>query len=500
MPIGGGQSDIAFGFDPTPFMNGMKDIQKGMGNLTNTAQKTASSIGKQMFSALAKIEILKAGFRAVSKVVRKLAAQMPEVGKAFDIAGEVLSKNLLWPLRQEVAPLLQNMLDWVRDNRAQFAAFGQVLASAFRMAIQLAGQVWEVLKNVAESIRPALENVFGDLFGSLDETVNMLLLKVSVMAQFITRMLEPMGEIFVQMVEDWLPRLQRLFEGVVELAMGFWEGIEGIGESFQNIVGHLGDFVDNMTTATEKGNTLQSALNTLGETAGNVVSGIAELADVFLEEFVGATEGLMDPVNSIADAFERISDVLFGEGAIAQGIRDLTAALGESVGSGLMWAAETAADAMERLADELERIDRLMEQGVGFGEAALQAGGGPTVEESGGPLRWFGQHVWEGIKTPFTREGWTGERDVDDAIIHTDGSITRTNPNDTLIATQSPVAALEPQAGPMPQTGGSGRSAGSQQNWNVTLNVTEGNARQAGERFAQGMRMNVLDSLSAEGY
>ncbi len=177
-------TDVAFTFDPQPILKGVDKIQNKMSGMASGFAKGASrmskSISKGIMSAALKIGTLFLAFKGVQGILRK----MPEVGQAFGIAKDIFLKNLLWPLRKEIMPLLQKMLNWVRDHRTLFIKWGQTLASIFKTVVVVVKEFIKILRRMWTSMSGVIKSIFGDSITSLEELINVMLFKIVALTQF----------------------------------------------------------------------------------------------------------------------------------------------------------------------------------------------------------------------------------------------------------------------------------------------------------------------------
>ena len=138
------KEDVDFTFDTTHFRNGIKSIAKGISDVTRNTMRMAKSVSKGVINAAAKIGLLKLAFRGIQAAIR----EMPEISKAFGIAKNIILKNFLYPVRKAIFPVLQKFLDWVRDNRAMFVKWGQILVTIFHVVSAAIGRVIEIGKGL----------------------------------------------------------------------------------------------------------------------------------------------------------------------------------------------------------------------------------------------------------------------------------------------------------------------------------------------------------------
>ena len=163
------ENDLTFTFNAEPFMNGIKQVNNGLTKLIKRAA------------------ILTAGFLSL----RKMFSKIPELGQMFSIAGDVMLRNFLEPLRTWLIPLLQQMMAWVRKNRGLFVKLGAVFANIFRVAYVLIKQFLKLLKVLWDSLSSTLQGVFGKTTKTITELLNMAIFKISVVFIFLGQMLKP---------------------------------------------------------------------------------------------------------------------------------------------------------------------------------------------------------------------------------------------------------------------------------------------------------------------
>jgi len=210
-PAGG--EDAVFTFNGEQLKKFFTDLNKGIANVgKNTydmSKKVASGVKKGM-GFFAKIGIAFLG-------LKKLMQQIPEVGQAFTIAKDIMFRNLLWPLRKMLMPILQGILNWVRDNRAAFVRWGQYIANIFKAVITLVKAIFGAIKSIISGIMKGI----GLAGKNVDETLNIITFKVNAVVLFLSGILERIGKV-----------IGAIFEG---LGKTFGPALKGIGE----FIGHL---------------------------------------------------------------------------------------------------------------------------------------------------------------------------------------------------------------------------------------------------------------------
>lgn len=454
-----GRDETVFDFDVSPFIAGLNKIGRGMDSMTRNAKAMGDtitkSVGRAVNGAIVKVGALFAAFKSVGAVLK----EMPEVGQAFGIAKDVFLKNLLWPLRQEVMPLLQRMLDWTRDNRATFARWGVAVANAFRTAATVAGTLWKVMKSLVDVLANSFQRAFKTSFKSFDEFVNVLSFKVSAVIIY-------MGMLSKQVVADLRPA----FDWVV--------GIAG------NVIGFFTDLVDVWTRANSNGNSLWTVLQKIGNVFSTLGTFISNAVAGFREGFIPAVSEMMTPLTDLFGALDDILNTL-GLGD-EQGVRGAFKWLGNFLGTGFYVALTLVSETAKNLAQILRDIRDAAE-----GIQALFGGDFKTAgEKLGGALKSASRNQ-TAVGTEMSV--FSGES-IEDGIVTKGGKVVRMSPQDNVYAFKGEFPPASPRArGPLQMSFGP-----------FYVTTTEGNARAAGESFGRGLAGTIRSAMSsarlAEGY
>jgi hypothetical protein len=413
--------DLAFNTDP--FENAMNTIVKGIVRMTSAMEKGNQEVVKKdkvknesmkkgfsnvVAFGIAKFEILKQAFRRV-------ISEIPEFATTFKMAGDIILKQLLWPLRTQLIPMLQKMLNWVRDNRAVFLQLGVVIKNAFRVAIGIVKNFFGVLQSLFEGFNRTLGGMLN--FENITEALNVAMFKIALLFAFLEVKIRPfatlLGEIFGQIiisVKNFAKGFADTFMSVAE-SMGIWEDLKTILEGIRDLLEFL-----------------SPAFEVLGNIIGTGLAASLKLAILPLKILMSFLSGIKDMVEgkiNFTEFLDSLKDVTF------ESLKD--------VGKGIL------------------------------------EGAGQTVETG---------------KKVYNKMTGKGEK-VDDAIIKPDGTIIRTNPLDTIMAVKNPEKSM------------SGSRQLSIGDMNINLNVTEGNAREAGINFANGLGQQIrsifLDEALATG-
>jgi len=294
------ENDVAFGFDPRPFLKGLGQVTKGLEGLT---KKTASIAG-QMVKKFLLVGIAVKGFQ---KLIGEVRQHAPEIGQSFSIATDIIAKNFLMPLRRFLLPILQKMLNWVRDHRTAFVRWGSVLVNVVRGAIGVVKSLYDFFVRLINIVGPAFKNIFGSSFADF---LNLLAAKFAVIAAF----------------------LGRLVEGA----------IRGLATHLGEIVGHLKEIFENLLSIFGSGEGLAKLIENIGGLISSVVELATRLFAAFTKGFADAMQGAIPALNGIVSALKEMLDGLRDwdsqTGILSKSFKALGLVLGVSIVAPLMLA------------------------------------------------------------------------------------------------------------------------------------------------------------------
>lgn len=497
------QNENVFNFDVKPFLDGIKRIGDGMGSVEKNAKKfgdtITNSIGKAVNGTILKVGALFAAFKSVGAVLK----EMPEVGQAFGIAKDIFLKNLLWPLRQQVMPMLQKMLDWVRDHRAEFVKWGVAITNIFRSVVTVAKTLWDVMKSLVEVVGNAFQRAFNTNFKSFDEFVNVLSFKISAVIIYF-------GMLAKQLVIDLKPA----FEWIMDMGA--------------SIIDFFIKLADAWGTANKNGDSLWTVMDKLKTTMTILADAVRAAWEGFKEGFLSSsiTEA-MTPLTNLVDTLNRLLTAVGLKDT--EGLRSAFKGLGQVIGTDLEGSLvyisrvfDTLTTTLETLVDIIKTL-KLMSEGdwAGAAKQFQKVGTNWTAfgERTGKDV---GSMLPETIKKPKdnTEFGNTvnmitavipGKTDDalvnwlrslkngkkhEDVIITKTGEVHETSPDDNILAAKN-----------LSAYGGKKKGAGELPSMNFGpfyVSVMEGDAEQAGRDFGQGLAYSFRDNVSharlAEGW
>lgn len=434
-----------FEFDTNPFMQGLNKIANGMEGLSKGAGNMAKNVSKGVTSAIAKIGVMALAFKGVKAAIN----EMPEIGQTFKIAKDVISKNLLFPLRKAVFPLLQRFLNWVRDNRAMFVKWGQTLANIFGVVVNSIGEMIAIGKKMFETFLGFVNKIFGSNIKDLQDLLNILAFKFAVVFEFLKAITKPLGEL-----------LEIIFEIGAEL--------------LNTVLGTLFKIGAELLKTTESGNSLFTIAKGLVEYFGKILNFVTKIAAAFVDGFLPSLAPITDSLQKIVEAWNSVFDAVFGTNEAMKGWEDIFKFLGEVVGGTLAVAFEAIATAVDLIAQGI----KVIVDGVKW-VINNASGIGDFFGDVGKNLLDFGSFI-----NPF-----------DDVIVTNEGKVVPVNSKDDIVA-------FKP-GGPIDQAGGGGKA--------VTVNVdfkgmqivlpeaSQTEAQRVGETLVDSFRQTITREMERAG-
>lgn len=443
------EDEVKFPFDVKNFQKAVDQMSKSISSMGAKLNKFGGtmqkSVSKGIMSATAKIGLLVKGFKSMMK-------NMPEIGQAFKIAGDIISKEFFFPIRQQIMPYLQKMLDWTRDHRALFAKWGQAVADVLKIIIDVGKTLWNTLKDVVKILTDSLQKGLGTSFKSLDEFISVLQVKVAFMTLLI-------GDV----IKEMFNKISPTFEFVVEKGSEILNFFTSLASSWLS----LNDNGDSLVTVLDK---VYQIFDKIVHTVGDSLAG-------FFEGLISPLKNLMTPLDNIIDSFLRLLDI-FGEDN-SSGLRSVFKWLGNFAGNTLIIAFEELAWAIDTVVTGIQ---------------TLAQSGKLLIDVFSGNWSKLGED-WESLKGIFgdynKRTSVTGQRQIgafngmfsiNDGIVTKDGKVVRLNPEDNVYAFKgTPMGGV---TAPMNMV------------FNVT--VTEGNAQVVGQQLGYSIHKSFVDRLKEQ--
>jgi len=272
--------DVAFTFDTLPFSNGVEKITKlmqGFGNVVGAVANKASGLlsalmqgaGESVAKGINKIinsrevkqarEALKGGgggmttmmmakgmilanvvMGLVKKVFNTIKQNLPELSRTMSIAGDIFTRNFLWPLRKELMPYLQKILDWTRDHRATFVKWGGMLVNVFRIIKETVIGLINMGKALSGEFLKVWQGVFGKTSKSLSDFLYILMFKIQGTIIFIQALVMPLIESIGRAIGFIAVGVKGLIDGIIQ---GAGEIVQPLSEIIQMLSQFINELV-----------------------------------------------------------------------------------------------------------------------------------------------------------------------------------------------------------------------------------------------------------------
>lgn len=369
--------DFTLTFDPKSFLAGIDDITKSLDDLRSRFAKTANDADKQTKQGLDKTKknekekadahkssanmitegmsgLLKkaAALGAAYLSIRYAMSKLPEIGQTFSIAGDIISRNFLWPLRKELIPYLQKILDWVRDHRAMFVRWGSVLADVFRAVV---GVIKVLLKNIQtmfSAFTKTWEGFFGKSKKSLLEWIQVFIFKITTIMIAIQVLLAPVFEFLGKVIGKIAIATKAYFDGLVE---GLSHG-SGLLNDFIALMKEVASIFDEVNA--ESGD-LYKAFKIIGDAIG---TGLV----ISLRAVVTALRIIVDLIKMVIANFRVMGKIATGDFSGALSMIKKQGSIASSIGGHIKGFASSQVDSVK-----------------GFVGRAVDTVSGPSVKATG---------------------------------------------------------------------------------------------------------------------
>lgn len=266
--------DITLTFNPNMFLDAMKKINLGLETMDRNfqafADRSKSRAEKTKVSTLSIAKgigvanIAMAGFR-------KIMSHIPELGRTFSIVGDIFTRNLLWPLRRELIPVLQKVLDWVRDNRAMFVRWGTVIRNVFVVIKNIIGGIVGILKRFWDGFLSNIERAFNVSVGKMTDIANLLVFKISAVVNFLLITIEPVADVIANL-------FAKAAVNIASFVSGFMDGMGSVTSIITDTMDVFRDLLYLIDRITGSGDTMSKVFSTLGTVIGVVVGGAIRVA------------------------------------------------------------------------------------------------------------------------------------------------------------------------------------------------------------------------------
>jgi len=233
MGSSGGSPGITLTMDVAQFEEALNKVLKGFGGMEKGMGKMSSGmVAKGMIIANV---ITGLAVKAGNFIKSGISSGIPEIAKTFGIAGDIIQRNLLYPLRKELIPLLQKLLNWVRDHRVMFVMMGNVIANVFRTIKQIIISFVTMFSKIWDQLAGKIEQIFGKSTQSIMDIINLVLFKIAAVVIFMQVLLEPVFSFIGEMIGHILFLFNEMVKGIAEGAGDLSTNFTDILDAFSDI-------------------------------------------------------------------------------------------------------------------------------------------------------------------------------------------------------------------------------------------------------------------------
>ena len=267
--------DVILTFNNQMFLKGLEEISKKLGDLTGVTEKSAKKMSSGVSMSAMSFLKINAALSMAKMGISKLMGNIPELGRTFQIAGDIISRNFLWPLRQQLMPYLQKFLNWVRDHRAMFVRWGGVLTNVFKVVVTGIKAAINILKPFYDAAMKFFKGIFGSTADSVDKIVNMILFKISAVMIYLEAVLKPTIQLIAGLVLS-------IAQGTKEFIQGFVDGFskfKGFNKDIQDILEQLSNLIG-------VGEESTGVMRDFGDVIGYVVGGALKAVLVLIKALI----------------------------------------------------------------------------------------------------------------------------------------------------------------------------------------------------------------------
>jgi len=202
---------------------------------------------------------------------------IPEIDQVFGQMKETIIQNIAQPIRKFILPILVQMMNFVRDNRAAFVKIGSVIANVFRAIYSIGTTLVNALIGGFNKVWTAITGGKASIGGFI-YYLNLVLLKVFFVFTFISMLLEDVMDVLADAV-IW----------------AFKNVIFPIFEEFGRVVSFIAAFFNDPMKAIEEFDVLTQALAAGGITflASALLSALVPAIGAAITAVIGFTVALL---------------------------------------------------------------------------------------------------------------------------------------------------------------------------------------------------------------
>ena len=297
------KSDVAFTFDPAPFTKGVQKANKSLDIFHTGLLKTGAIAAIGGATAGIAMAGVTSALRGTRKIFSSFMKELPEIGKTFGIIRQIFMRNFLWPIRKALMPLLQKMLNWVRDHRTMFVKWGQIVVTIFKTIVGWVQRAIKFFRKLSEGLIQFVNRTFGMQIKKISELFNVLTFKIVAVFQYIGALIAP---IFKKIMET----AAEIGKFLIEPMKAFFEGIDltGIIDSFGLFWDSLKNVFTTLRNIDERTGAITATFKTLGIIIGGALRISLMTAAIALNHIAFQIEKIPANVRIIALQIKRLTE------------------------------------------------------------------------------------------------------------------------------------------------------------------------------------------------
>lgn len=283
--------DVVLTFDDVPFV-------RGIGRALHSFLTFTDNLRHGIMNGIRNFAFLTIAVNGVAQLYNKVNRFLPEIGQTFSVVGDIIMRNLLWPLRKELVPYLQKLLDWTRDHRGMFVKWGYVLVNVFNVVKTVFMTIYNFLAKIAGSI---WEIITGKVFkGAKDitEMINIILLKIASVFWYFNKVISP----FLDKIWKFFSgTFGAIFDDILTLAKSFWTEFNKVAKDL-GLWQKLEDLLKSI-----KG--LMEDLKPVAEALGKILAdAFGQVLKLSLDNFKKEIDNIREWIKSIKEIIDIVND------------------------------------------------------------------------------------------------------------------------------------------------------------------------------------------------
>ncbi len=203
-----------------------KNLTNSFTNMDSANTKSQRSGTLAIATAVAIGNIMAQGF---NKLTSKMFSAIPALGETLSQAGTVIFANLFKPLADVLMPMLRDLMNWIRSNRTGFLQLGSVISGVFQAVVSIVKSVFGVIGDIFNKVFGAVTGGAKSTFRNIADFLNLVLLKIVFLVQFVLILLEPVFQLIGDGVVFCINQLKEMFNFIVAFIQDPKKALEDFG-------------------------------------------------------------------------------------------------------------------------------------------------------------------------------------------------------------------------------------------------------------------------------